>query len=185
MVNLMRTSGIIHTEIKKKTWYMHPIQIYFSKHQPDHYWNSRYVCKGNLLSFEVTVCIISAASGNNASNTKVKMQSNRFVGGRCHIVPVRLHSPSSFNLLSSLKFSRAAACLVFPLPDWGEREGQGRWEWDWRKRRGLSLKRLWIGPEWIVDVLCNYTHIELFTVDLSYFELHWCVPPYWLKAASI
>lgn len=196
MVNLMRTSGLVQTKIKKKPRY---IRIQFKcilvsnnlatiEIVLKYYWNNRYVRKGNLLSFKVTVCIISASSDNSAFNTKAKMQSIFFVGRRCYIVAVCLYPPSSFNPLSSLRFSRAAACLasaVFLLPALQGEEGAKEVRVGPGKGRGLTLKRHWIRPKWIVDVLCNSTHIELFTVDLSYFELHWCGPPYWLKAASI
>lgn len=98
MVNLMRTSGIIQTKIKKKTWYicikfkcilvsnnLATIEIVLK-----YYWNNRHVRKGNLLSFKVTVCIISPASDNSTFNTQAKMQSIFFVGRRCYIVPICL-----------------------------------------------------------------------------------------------
>lgn len=194
MVNLMRTSGTTQTKIKKKPWY---ICIQFKcisvsnnlatiETVLKYYWNNRYVREGNLLSFKATVCIISASSDNSAFNTKAKTQSIFFVGRKCRIVPGGLCSPGSSNLPSSPRFSGAAArpAPAAPLlPPWGGGSTGG--ESGTGKRRGLPLKRHWIRLEWIADVLCNYTHIELFTVDLSYIELHWCGPPYWLKAASI
>lgn len=123
MVNLMRTSGITQTKIKKKPWY---ICIQFKcisvsnnlatiETVLKYYWNNRYVRKGNLLSFTATVCIISASSDNSTFNTKAKMQSIFFVGRKCRIVPGGLCSPGSSNLPSSPRFSRAVACRPLPL----------------------------------------------------------------------
>lgn len=138
----------------------------------------------------MTAWIIPASSDNSTFNTKAKMQSIVFVGRRCYIVPVCLYSPRSSNPLneSSLKSRRAAAGVastVFFLTALWSSGAQTRWEREQEKGRALSLNRHWIRLEWIADVLCNYTHIEPFRVDLSYFKLHWPGPPYWLKAASI
>lgn len=122
---------------------------------------------------------------------RLRCNQSFFVGRRCYIVPVCLYSPRSSNPLnwSSLKFRRAAAAAlaspVLSLPAFRSSGEQIRWEREQGKGRALSLNRHWIGLQWIADVLCNYTHIEPFRVDLSYFKLHWSGPPYWLKAASI